>query len=42
MELERQECAGSRAATIRFREADAGQECLKTTSAGFDVYAAIL
>ena len=42
MELERQECAGSRATPLRFREADAGQECLEAISAGFDVYAAIL
>ena len=42
MEFERQECACARAATIRFREADAGQECLKSTSAGFEVYTAVL
>ena len=41
MELKRQECAGSRAATLSFREADARQECLEPASAGFDVDAAI-
>ena len=41
MELERQECAGSRAATLSFREADARQECLEPASAGFDVDATI-
>ena len=42
VEFERQECACPRATPFRFREAYAGQECLKRTSARIDVYAAIL
>ena len=42
MELERQECACPRTAPLSFREADAGQEGLKATSADFTVDAAVI
>jgi hypothetical protein len=41
MQLERKECAFPRSAAFLFWQADAGQECLKTTPAGFDVDTAV-
>lgn len=42
MELERQKCTCPQTTPFCFREADAGQKSLKTASAGFELYAAVL
>lgn len=42
VKLECQKCTCPQAASFCFREADTGQKSLKTASASFDLYAAVL